>query len=74
VERVWGGWCGWWLLSFSFEARFLSTETLGAYNFLRTPSLDAKTEKCAALEAGKYLTGLRTNIRTSTNQLSISKK
>jgi len=61
-------------LSFSFEARFLSTETLGVYNFLRTPSLGTKTEKCAALKAGEYLTGLRANVRASTNQLSIRKK
>ena len=60
--------------SFSFEARFLNTETVGVYNFLIASSLGAKTEKCAALEAGKYLRGLRTDVETSANQLSRRKK
>jgi hypothetical protein len=60
--------------SFSFEARFLGTETLGIYKFLRTSSLDAKTEKCATLEARKYLTGLRADVENSTSQLSRRKR
>jgi len=52
----------------------LGTETLGIYKFLRTSSLDAKTEKCATLEAGEYPTGLRADAETSTNQFSRRKR
>jgi len=52
----------------------LNTETVGVYNFLIASSLGAKTKKFATLEAGEYLTGLRTDVENSTNQLSRRKR